>query len=1065
MNKMISVRKCLFRLCILYIGVLTLLFIFMSHIYITELMTDVLKQEILMNDSKPEIAIDFTVNDVLDHIIHERHGHFVSSKCIDKLNITRNPAKRNFSTEPLKVIVVPHSHNDPGYKKTFSEYFTRRTSKILSLVVEKLYKYHDMTFVWPEICFIEKWWNNQNKTIRNKFKYLVKSGRLELTSGAWVIPDEATPHYFAYLDQMIEGHVWVKRHFGVKPVATFDMDQFSLSSSVRFLMKEAGIKFAVVKRIHLGMKDYFMKHHLMNFYWKTPSDQTLFVQIEPYEWLSFPDSCGPSRDICSDLDLGHDIELPGPGSLEMDKPIRLFHHRYSNLSTFADRVVEQLKLKSSGYLHNVLLLPHGDDFRYNTADEWDWQYKNTKALMQFINSNKRYNVRMEFGTLKDYFAEVKTRSEIYRLQYPIISGDFVPFTQGLYYWSGFFTTRQYLKRLGRKLQESVRAADILAALLVLSGKVPEMSLKKAPLVLRKLVDARRELDLFQHHDAITGTSSERVVKDYEKRLLSALFTSQQVMASLVELIIYGSRTDTETENGDAANENYIERDILQSPRGKSVVPTSIENMIKKESDVGRSQNIEKDTNLILYNDFTQERSEIVAFSVSSPYIVITGPTGANFSFDFFRQGERSKIYFETRLPPLSISSFKISKSHHSVSGKAIDVSNYDTRDTSDTGNLKCENSEVNITFSSYDGSPQIICYKSENFCTKLKIYWRHFIQTGGAYTLSLSSESKNLLTSRLNIRKLSGSKQCVVEVSHKLIKVEYMLKNTTGVNGRYLQVNVHTDLSPANSGNFVGELAMRVVTQVRNGDTFYTDSNSLQLLKRKFRKSLPFSANVYPISSMAAIKDDSQIFNIHSVQPHGVVGWEPGTLDVMIDRVALRTEMGLNQKVTDNKPTLTNLFLHFEQSENIKPDSKSDVMIPSRDSMLTNDLVQHPIESFYSREKDPLQKTAISFVQKNIPCEMVIANMKFLTDDKYELDGVSLTLFRRSTSGCNTVATHCGVQSKYALLSPDNLFEKSSRKNWTVKEMYLTHLKLKRTLSVNENVSFEEMDMKTFLFT
>ncbi|XP_045208910.2 alpha-mannosidase 2-like [Mercenaria mercenaria] len=744
----------------------------------------------------------------------------------------------------------------------------------------------------------------------------------------------------------------------------------------------------------------------------------------------------------------------------MDKPIRLLFHRYSSLSTFADKVVRQLKLKSSGYLHNVLLLPHGDDFRYDTANDWDRQYKNIKSLMQYINSNGKYNVRMDFGTVKDYFREVKMKSYEYRLQYPTVSGDFVPFTLDLQYWSGFFTTRQYVKRLGRELQETVRAADILAALVVLSGKVPV--LQSIPSILRKLVDARRELDLFQHHDAITGTSYAYVVKDYEKRLSSAIYTSHKVMALLLELIIYKTCTTKTAENTDVDNEHHLKRDVRQSLCGKSILPIYV-NMNEKVSVTNSkpAQNTEKDSFLILYNAFSQERSEIIEFSVSSPYIVITGPTGANVSFDYIQQGERSKIFFETRLPPFSISSFKISKSHHPVSGKAIDVSNYHTRDTSDTGNLKCENSEVNITFSSYNGSPQTICYKNENFCTKLKIYWRHFIQTGGAYTLSLSNESKNLLASRLNIRQISGSKQCVVEISHKLIKIEYILKNTIGFNGRYLQVNVHTDLSPANSGNFIGEIAMRVVTPVRNGDTFYTDSNSLQLLKRKFRQYLPFSSNVYPMTSMAAIKDDSRVFNIHSVQPHGVVGWQPGTLDVMIDRVAVREEMGLHEKVNDNKPTLSKLFLKFEACDNLKNDNKQEELVPSYESVLTNDIVQHPIVSFFSVEKVPLN---IGFVQKNIPCDVLIANMKCLTNDNFELAGVSLTLFRRLASISNSATAHCNVPSEYTLLRPYKIFKNNSNRSWTVKEMFLTHLRLKKIIYPNEKVSFEEMDMKTFLF-
>ena len=80
-------------------------------------------------------VVDITTKDLYDKIqfLDEDGGAW-------KQGWTVNYKGNEWDSEKLKIFVVPHSHNDPGWKLTVEEYYDRQSKHILDTLVETLPK-------------------------------------------------------------------------------------------------------------------------------------------------------------------------------------------------------------------------------------------------------------------------------------------------------------------------------------------------------------------------------------------------------------------------------------------------------------------------------------------------------------------------------------------------------------------------------------------------------------------------------------------------------------------------------------------------------------------------------------------------------------------------------------------------------------------------------------------------------------------------------------------------------------------------------------------------------------
>jgi hypothetical protein len=72
-------------------------------------------------------------------------------------------------------------------------------------------------FMEVEMKFFSKWWYQQNDVMKDLTRSLVKNGQLELVNAGWSMHDEACPTYTDMINNMMIGHDFVLKEFGVKP--------------------------------------------------------------------------------------------------------------------------------------------------------------------------------------------------------------------------------------------------------------------------------------------------------------------------------------------------------------------------------------------------------------------------------------------------------------------------------------------------------------------------------------------------------------------------------------------------------------------------------------------------------------------------------------------------------------------------------------------------------------------------------------------------------------------------------------------------------------------------------
>ncbi|XP_015926763.2 alpha-mannosidase 2 [Parasteatoda tepidariorum] len=913
--------------------------------------------------------------------------------------------KENWDKLPLEVIIIPHSHNDPGWLKTFDGYFMAFTAHILNNMADKLAKYRDMTFVWSEISFFSRWWNSlkNRPQIREQVREFLRNGQLEILTGGWVMTDEGPAHYYGMIDQMIEGHQWMKTNLGIVPRTAWSVDSFGHSATVPYILRASGLHNMVIQRTHYAWKAYLAEKQQLDFWWRQEFDNLssnnhsadILCQMMPFDLYSIKHSCGPDPDVCLQFDFRR---IPGEYSESRASPITP-----EKVAEKAELLLGQYGRIGSLFPHNVALVPLGDDFRYNHDEEWDQQYENYAKIIEYINSRSDWNAHVRFGTLKDFFNAVHKRMHFIGYDHiPTLTGDFHVYGD-IYgeghpsYWSGYYTTRPYWKHMCRDLQHWLRSAEILYSLsraYVTQNKLLHL-LKRLDQDYAYLTQARDSLGLFQHHDAITGTSKEAVMADYGVRLFRAIRESKGIIAHAALYVLSEEAVKRSVDLRPAhplTSYLYPDLDQTQFDKLPEKVPLSIPPQGRK---------------VAIFNSKAQSVTEPIRLRIRNPFVKVLGPDDEEVPIQINPAwngsvsvlGDVYELLFLSELTPLSLTTFTIlptEKSPRPRSQVSINLNDafakqphnsiFSFQSPTDV-DIELTNPFIIARFSKQSGLLQSIELKEHNIINKVALnlmaYKSEEFRSGAYLFHPLTNEPVQNISGRFPIIRIVKGPICseISAIYSNVVTITQRVYHTSSLLNNGVELDVLSDIAQLFDVNL--ELVFRVTSDIKSGNIFYTDVNGFQMLKRKTLGYLPLEANYYPATSAMYIEDEQSRLTMLLSHAHGVASVNPGLMEVMLDR-RLRGDdnRGLGEGVMDNKPTISQFWLLLE---GMKP--ADEVPSLSLNSHLIFSYMAYPpvVIATHSFEQRIL-KSKVEFLQSPFPCNVELFNLRTLPAyDEFEI--------------------------------------------------------------------------------
>lgn len=818
--------------------------------------------------------------------------------------------------------------------------------------------------------------------------------------------DEANSHYFAIIEQMTAGNLWLLDNVGVAPKNAWAIDPFGHSPTMAYLLRRMGFENMLIQRTHYEVKKELAWNKNLEFNWRQTWDSDnstdIFCHMMPFYSYDIPHTCGPEPGVCCQFDFWRQ---PGrAGYCPWNKQPQTITPE--NVKERAELLLDQYRKKSVLYRSNTLLIPLGDDFRYIEMAEADLAYENYQRIFDYVNSHPDLKAELHFGTLEDYFStlrkevsktssmEESTNSPLRVPGFPSLAGDFFTYADiHKDYWSGYYVTRPFYKAVDRVLEQTLRAADILFVLTkafrgnarsALSGDVLERQ--------------RRNLALFQHHDGVTGTAKDHVVVDYASKMHDGIVELEGLMAASVGEILSPQSSST------------------PHPFESVELRKSYDNLpVRKVVEI---KNFEVQR-VVFYNPLEETLQQVAVIMVDNPGVCVFDSSGkpveSQLSPDWgtgvsaSTSSKNHRLHFQVKVAPLGLATYLI-------------TADTDNCDTASLASLSVFNEPKDFTCpepylcSYHKDPPESASISNEEqkliFSTRTGLLMSHIPVGGkelsieeeiamytssgsGAYLFRPAGEATPVVQAGGLILRSRGPLLEELYTVPKFDTTAPLVRSARLYSGKTVQAaaaefEYYVDFARNEFND--RELITRFKTELNNNRLFYTDLNGFQTMRRETYSKIPLQGNYYPMPSLAFLQcPGGRRFSIHSRQALGVASLNKGELEIMLDRRLIHDDdRGLGQGVMDNRPSRVVFQLLVERNISASMPAVSDLSpkAPSLLSHRVNAELNYPLHAFFDTPQPFTSMHAttqsnmvgpkFSPLRADLPCDLHIVSMKIL---------------------------------------------------------------------------------------